>query len=323
MTTLTTIKPGEHERHKFIGGSDIAAVLGVSPWKTPLDLYLDKIAPRVEGQRKRVFTRGIRWEGVVAEMLTETLVAEGHTVSVVAANRRYIDSAVPFFASEIDYEIRLDGAEEIRNVELKTVHPFLAREWGESGGDSLPVHYMAQVMWGLGVTGRQRGYLAALFGADELRVYPVERDDETIAAMRQRAGQFWTENVMVGIPPEPATLEDLSKLFDQDNPNAAPLLADQALVEQLLRLRAINAEVKAREAEAEAIEFVVKRAMRDCTTLVLPNGKTACEWKQRSGSWLDETALKEAHPKLVRDHTRKWEKRVFTVKSFDTKGIEP
>lgn len=321
MTDLAVITPEAHDRSKLLGGSDIAAVLGLSPWKTPLDLWRDKTTPRVEGPRRAVLTRGIRWEGAVAEMLVESLEAKGRKVDIVASNRRYRDDEHPFLAAEIDFEIRLDGAEEITNVELKTVHPFRLREWGESGTDTLPVHYTAQVMHGLGVTRRRSAMLAALFGADELRVYPVDADDETIAGLRSRAVSFWTDHVVAGIAPEPITLEDLSKLFDKDNPDAHPLLADEALAEQVMRLRAINAEVKAREAEAEAIEFSIKRAMRDCTTLVMPNGKTAVEWKQRSGSYLDETALKEAHPKLTREFTRKWEKRVYTLKSFSTEGL--
>lgn len=321
MTDLAVIPPETHDRSKLLGGSDIAAVLGLSPWKTRLDLWRDKTTPRVEGPRRAVLTRGIRWEGAVAEMLVESLEAQGRKVEIVASNRRYRDAEHPFMAAEIDFEIRLDGAEEITNVELKTVHPFRLREWGESGSDTLPVHYTAQVMHGLGVTQRRAAMLAALFGADELRVYPVDADDETIFGLRQRAVDFWTNHVLAGIAPEPSTLEDLSKLFDKDNPDAHPLLADETLAEQVMRVRAINAEIKAREAEAEVLEFAIKRALRDCTTLVMPNGKTAVEWKQRSGSWLDESALKEAHPKLAREFQRKWEKRVFAVKAFSTEGL--
>lgn len=327
MSDLTVADPATHNRQKYIGGSDIAAVLGVSPWKTPLDLWGDKSRPRVSDGFKKVFTRGIRWESVVAEMVTESLKADGHEVEVVSTNKRYIDQFLmgndgrPFMAAEIDFEVRLDGAEEITNIELKTVHPFKMREWGESGTDTLPVHYLAQVMHGLGVTGRSKGFLAALFGADELRVYPVERDDETIAGMRAKAISFWNDNVLAGVAPEPVNLEDLSKLFDKDNPDAQPLLADEALAGQVMRMRACNAEIKAREAEIEVLEFDIKRAMRDCTSLVMPNGKTAVEWKERSGSYLDETGLKEAHPKVHKEFVRKWSKRVFTTKAFDTKGL--
>jgi putative phage-type endonuclease len=318
-SALAVIEPG-HDRSKFLGGSDIAAVLGISPWKTAMDLWRDKITPRVEGPVNQPKKRGIRWESVVGEMLVERLQAEGHEVEIVASNRRYQDAAHPFMASEIDFELRLDGTEAITNVELKTVHPFRMRDWGDSGSDDLPIHYTAQVMWGLGVTGRANGFLAALFGADELRTYPVAADAETIAAIRARGLAFWTDHVLAGIAPEPVNLEDLSKLFDKDGAGP-PLLADEDLAGKVLRIRAINAELKAREAEAEALEFDIKRAMRDCSEIVMPNGKKAVEWKQRTGAWLDETALKEAHPKLAREFTRKWEKRVFALKAFDIKGI--
>lgn len=319
MTDLALIEPG-HDRSKFLGGADIAAVLGVSPWRTRYDLWQDKRTPRVEGPVTGPKKRGLRWEAVVAEMLVESLQAQGHDVEIVGNNRRYKDAEHPFLASEIDFEVRLDGEAEITNIELKTVHPFKMRDWGESGSDDLPIHYTAQVMHGLGVTKRQRGMLAALFGADELRAYPVAADAETIAAMRAHAVAFWHDHVLPGIAPEPVTIEDLSRMFEKDGEQPA-LLADDDLAAKVLRMRAISAEIKAREAEAETIEFDIKRAMRDCTEIVMPNGKKAVEWKQRSGSWLDETALKEAHPKLAREFARKWEKRVFTVKSFDTKGL--
>lgn len=322
MTELALIAPEEHVRSKLLGGSDIASVLGISPWRTPLDLWRDKVTPRVEGANpKRVFTRGVRWESVVAEMLTESLERDGHKVEIVAHNRRYRDQTYDFMAAEIDYEVRLDGAAETTNVELKTVHPFKMREWGESGGDDLPVHYMAQVMWGLGVTRRQHGLLAALFGADELRTYPVEADPETITAMRDRAVAFWLDYVLTKTAPPPTTLNDLDGMFPTDS-DRLPVLADEILCADVLRLRAINAEIKAREAEAEAIEFRVKAAMRDATEIQMPNGKTAATWKERKGSWFDDAAFKKADPKAAKEYTRAWTKRVFTLKPFSTEGLQ-
>lgn len=319
MSQLATI-PAGHDRSQWLGGSDIAAVLGLSPWTTPLQLWERKTRPRVEGPLTGPKKRGIRWEGVVAEMLVEDLQARGHQVEIVASNLRYQDQEHPFMAAEIDFELRLDGADEITNCELKTVHPFRLREWGSTGSDDLPIHYTAQVMHGLGVTRRRSGILAALLGADELRSYPVAADDETIAAIRARAVSFWTEHVLAGVAPEPTTLDDLSRLFTHEAEVPA-LLADEELAEKVMRMRALHAQVKACEAEAETLEFAVKRAMRDAGELVMPNGKPAITWKVKSGSYLDETGLKEAHPKLAREFTRKWEKRVFTLKQFSTEGL--
>ena len=309
-----------HDRTKYLGGSDIAAVLGISPWRTPLQLWQDKTTPRVEGPAKKVFARGIRWESVVAEMLVESLRSQGREVEIVASNLRYSDDDHPFLAAEIVFELRLDGDDDITNCELKTVHPFRLREWGDSGSDDLPVHYTAQVMHGLGVTRRAHGMLAALFGADELRTYPIEADAETIAGMRSQALCFWNDHVLTGLPPAPKNLADLCILFGKES-DGPPLLADEELASRVMRLRALQTEIKAREAESEAVEFDIKRAMREACEIVMPNGKSAVEWKSRKGSWLDETALKEAHPAIAREFQRKWESRVFKLKQFDTKGL--
>lgn len=313
---LRTIAQVDHDRRRYIGGSDVAAVLGISPWRTPLQLWEAKTAPALPQERPPTGPklRGHRWEAVVAEMLVEYLEAHGHTVEVVANNRRYIDAERPYLAAEIDFEVRLDGEDEITNVELKTVHPFKVGEWGEAGTDESPVWYTAQGMHGLGVTGRRRCLVAPLFGADEIRAYPVLRDDETIDAMRARCDAFW-QLVQTGVSPDPTTLADLDRLYRGDDTQPA-LIADEELTRHVLRLRAIKAEIKARELEAEQVEFDVKRAMRDAVELVIPDDgkKVAISWKERSTTWLDQAALKEIHPKLHREFTRKGSTRVFTIK---------
>lgn len=322
---LQVIEPG-HDRSKYIGGADIAAVIGVSPWRTPYDLWLDKSRPRVEGavSRRDPKARGVRWESVVAEMLVEQLEDDGHTVEIVATNRRYKDADLPFLASEIDFEIRLDGEDEITNVELKTVHPFKLKKdgWGESGSDQMPTHYTAQVMHGLGVTRRRKGMLAALFGADELRVYPVPADDKVIEYLRGQALAFWRDNVQAGVAPSPINLNDLDRLYPKELEGGAPLLADEELTQALLRLRAIGKEIGAREAEATALEFQIKRAMKDAVAVVLPTGKAAVEWKLREGKALDHEALKAAiGTKVYRDCHKPWQARTFTLKPFAIDGL--
>ena len=196
---------GPGERVKFIGGSDIAAILGISPWKTAVDLWLDKITPPKDST-STVKRRGQRLEPYVLDMIREE-----HGIDVVARNQRYTDPEVPYFAAEIDAET----ADE--NIEIKTVHPFKAREWGELETDQLPLHYVAQVQWGLAVRRRQVCRVFALIG-DDLRPYVVERDDETIAALRERAADFWERFVLPKVRPpldfaDSKTLDTLRRLY--------------------------------------------------------------------------------------------------------------
>lgn len=206
------------DRTKFIGGSDIAAILGISPWKTATDLWLDKIKPRVEGgQNMAAKRRGTRLEPYIVDMIREE-----HGLNIVRRGERYIDRDVPFFAAEIDAEAEDEGdafreVGEVENIEIKTVHPFKAKEWGQEETDQLPLHYLAQGQWGLGITGRQRCRFFALIG-DDLRSFVIDRDEETIAAMRARALAFWTDFVQTKLRPpldfaDSKTLDTLRRLY--------------------------------------------------------------------------------------------------------------
>jgi hypothetical protein len=127
--------------------------------------------------------------------------------------------------------------------------------------------------------------------------------------------------VVAGIPPEPTNLRDIEALFPRETADGAPLLAGDDLALVVLRLRACKDAIAANESLAEALEYEVKRAMQGCSELVLPNGKSAIDWKTRDGSYLNQSALKEAHPAIVKAFTEKRPSRVFRVKAFDTKGL--
>ena len=311
---LVTAQP---DRSKFIGGSDIAALLKIAPstWtrNSPVALYNDKTLPRgPEKPARGVLKRGKRWEGAVAEMLVERLEAEGHKVEIVDSNKRYQHPDYPMFACEIDFEIRLDGSDEITNVELKTVHPFKAGEWGEDGTDTCPIYYQAQCLWGLGITGRRLGMVAPLFGADELRVYPVGRDEITLDAIIARAKTFWFEHVIPMVPPSPQYLADLDLLYPAEKEGPA-LVADMDLMHTFLRMRELDAAIQSAGTEYDRLEFDLKRAMGDCAELIIGE-RVAATWKLRKNSHLDQAALKEAHPKIVKEFTRAGQSRVFTPK---------
>lgn len=196
------------DRQKFIGGSDVAAILGISPWKTATDLWLDKIQPpREDGSNAAAKRRGSRLEPYICDMIEQE-----HGLAIARRNERYIDPMVPFFACEVDAETTAG-----ENVEIKTVHPFKAKEWGEHDTDQLPLHYVAQGQWGLGITGRKVCRVFALIG-DDLKPYVVERDDETIEAMREKASEFWHRFVVPQLRPpldyaDSKTLQTLRRLY--------------------------------------------------------------------------------------------------------------
>jgi putative phage-type endonuclease len=190
------IDPEHYDRSQFVGSSDLPAILGVSPYRSRLDAFLDKTQPQTRPDVDSVpMRRGRILEPYVAELIRAEVGLE-----LAHRNRRFRDSVTPYFAAEIDAEYA-DEAGALQNVEIKTVSPWLAAEWGEPGSDIVPVSYLVQMQWGLAVTGRQTCRLFALIGFDDLRSYSFERDEALITEMRRMAREFWQVYVRTNSPP--------------------------------------------------------------------------------------------------------------------------
>ena len=234
------------DRREYLGGSDIGCIFGVSPWKSALDLYEEKIAetyiePQIEPEREKLFRRGKKLEPWVMELLEEE-----RGITIFKRNQRYTDPVCPWMACEIDFEYT--DIEGLCNGDVKTISPFAAGDWGAQGTDEFPLSYCLQFMWGMMITDRPKCLVAALIGADDLRVYEVRRDEELIAEIRRRATEFWQENVQKRIPPAPQTVDDTRKLLSKFGGFAIP--ADDTVLESLRRLR----EVKTAEKELKKLK---------------------------------------------------------------------
>lgn len=295
------------DRRKFIGGSDIAAILGLSPWKTPLQLWQDKTMPAMpennDPARLKVLNRGKRMEPYILDMARTEF-----GMDVIAVNERYQDAAVPYFACEIDAEA-MDMVRGHINLELKTVHPFKARDWGDENTDSLPIYYVAQVQWGMGITGRPETDVLALIG-DDLRRYVVQRDDETIQALRDRAQSFWVQHVETLNPPAAASMSDVHNLFPRDT--GASVEADTEAAMAVRELRALKDEAAAIEARIEGVEKSIKEAMGGAALLTLGGSKLAT-WKTQRTKRFDQRAFQAAHPALFDQFIKTTESRVFRL----------
>ncbi len=332
-TILDYTGPGTPEqRSKFIGGSDVAAIMGLSKWATPLSLWEKKtgrIVEEIDAAKEKIFARGKRWEQTAFEMLIDELEARGHKIELVAGNRRYQDAEYDFLACEIDREIRLDGQPEIVNVEIKTVHVFAASEWGNLGDegeltDEIPIYYATQAMHGLGVTQRKKCIVGALFGADNIVPYIIERDDETIAAMREKCVDFWVFNVLGDKAPDPINMEDISRLFAKYNGRPAEIDEDAAIA--FGNLLSIRSRISTLNAEKETQEFLIADAIRRAWNL-LPstepidnaeiryNGAVIGTWKKQSRESIDTKLLRAEYPEAANKTSRLSWFRVFRKKS--------
>jgi putative phage-type endonuclease len=301
---IPLVNIGEIDRRKYIGGSDAAPILGISPWRTPLDVYLDKIKPRTNTienvDRMRAMNRGKRMEPYVLDLLSEE-----SGMKVALRNQRYRDPEFDFIAAEIDAETA-DGI----NVEIKTVSPFKAKEWGEQQSDEIPLHYAAQAMHGMMVTGREVCVFGVLIGGDDFRIYRIDRDIETIAAMRAKEIAFW-KRIQDRRPPDPVNTEDVLRLFGKDDGNSVE--APEEIASALGKLRDFKRQSDEFLVEARRLEEQIKIFMGSSSGLTY-FGKTLCTWKAQKSNRFDVTTFREAHPEMAAQFQKTIESRVFRLK---------
>lgn len=303
---MTVMAGSVIDRRGILGGTDIASIFGVSPWKTAYDLWEEKTAPVLlrppeptpaRERAEKLLRRGKKLEPWVLELLEEET-----GIFVRKRNQRYTDEAYPWMQCEVDFEFTGDATLGECNGDIKTVSPFAAGEWGEEGTDEIPLHYCLQFHWGLMITGRQLCLVGVLIGADDLRVYRVMRDDELIGEMRKRAVHFWTYNVLKKVAPPPTTISDTNKILFKLGGCLVP--GNESVWNKVAAFKKAKEEEKAAKQKRDSLELDLKTFLTATAqiqglektperfTLLGPDGKRSvltCNLQHRAGYTVEPT----------------------------------
>jgi len=321
----TSAAPLTINRRTWLGGSDAAAVMGLSPWATPVELWMQKTGRRPPEvptvARQRMFTRGHKLEPFIREMVIEKLQDSGVTVELLACNQRYCDPEHGWMSAEIDFELRLTGEVLIGDrsfhldgehvtADAKSVSGFARKKWGVENTEDVPIEYAAQFMFGLMLTGHRLCLVAALRSFDDVDIYWVVRDDETIAAMRPKLVSFWVDHVLADVPPDPMVFDDIKALFPIDNGD--PIDADDATMATLARLRDVKRQIKDLADIETQLEFQIADFIRP-HSLLLHKGRQVASWKAQQAARLNGDALRVAHPAIAAEFTTTSTTRVLRL----------
>lgn len=288
------------ERRQGIGASESAAVLGLSPYKTPLDVYLEKTGEAPAQADNEAMYWGRELEGAILRRYQRDTGRELQTVQ-----RTYRSALHPFMTATPD------AVGSDRLVEVKTAGIRSAVEWGDPGTDAVPVAYLVQVTHQMIVTGHQLADLAVLIGGQDYRVYAVPLDAELAAAIIEREATFW-QAVEARQPPAPTTNAGAFARWPKDA--GTSIVASADVYEACQRLKAVKADIKAREADAEALEVAVKACMAEAATLTGPDGKALATWTTQTARRFDSAAFKVARPDLYETFRVASQSRVFRLK---------
>ncbi len=187
-------------RRTGIGGSDMAAVLGIDPYKQSINVFFDKrpdLAQELGWVPDVVEGDAIDFGNYVEDPIAQ-LYAAKTGLKVRKSNVHHQHVECPWLLANIDRKV--EGVK--RGLEIKSVNWRLAHLWGEAGTDQVAEYYLPQIMHYMLVLDYPEWDAAVLIGgATDFRIYHIERDREWDDIILDGARDFWVNHVEAGIPP--------------------------------------------------------------------------------------------------------------------------
>ena len=275
------------ERMTGLGGSDIGAILGLSPYKTPLDVWMEKtgqVAPQESSLQMRF--------GAMAEQF----VADEYEATTGRKTQRFNPMLRHPSAPLIGHVDRLiipDGAkvashkQEIRTdrlLECKTANAFALNsgEWGDSGTDLVPATYLVQCATYMALTGCETADLACLFGNHDFRVYTIARDRELEAALVEQATIWWQRHIIEGAMPDPRTAEEAKRVWPAHIAGKR-VIVDVTVADAIRRRADMKKQIGDIEKQIGEIENVILPAIADGDEVVC-NGAVVATYRANKAS---------------------------------------
>lgn len=273
MTTLTfdTRADWLAARRLGIGGSDVPAILGLSRWRTPLQVWANKVGIETEAPGTPYnLDRGHHMEPFLSEQLEADipgLHVRHYTDAIVVGSEPWMRYSPDGVADKT-----VGDVDEYALVEFKS-HPRGASEWDEGA----PPHVVAQVQWGMVVCDLPACYVAVDLGT-EFKWQRIPRDPDWLPMVLPKLRAFWA--LVESETPPPAEAEDsdvLKRLYPEPTRKMVVLPPD--FVESSERILALGGEIKRLTKELDGLKNKVKAAIGDAEVGVLPTGSGEWRWK--------------------------------------------
>lgn len=285
------------ERMKYIGGSDISAIMGMNRWKTPLKLWLEKTGEAKPDDLSKVeaVQLGIELEEFVAQKF-----ARESGKQVRKQSKMYVHPDYDYMVAHIDRLIT--GEDEI--LECKTCSAYKSGEWE----DGIPQEYILQVQWYLGITGRRKAYIAVLIGGQSFKYKEIEFDKELFDVMVERAIEFW--NCVKTLNPPPISANDGETLQEMFPKSSGDIIEMQDLEDKVAYRQELKEQVKQINNELAMLETELKNNIK--SNLGFSTFKYIVTWKEQSNTSIDSSKL--TNDGLFDKYKKTTEFRVLKVK---------
>jgi putative phage-type endonuclease len=295
------------ERRKSIGASEVAAIMGMSPFNTALDVYKSKSGIDKE------FDPLLSFVGHASEPIMHEWV-ERYSGVPVKLEPAFMARSVefPFLHASFDRV----SHDPFVTWQMKTAHQWTSHKWDEG----IPTDIRVQVQAEMLVAGTQKAAVVVWIGGREFRLFWEPRDDRFIEGhMIPALTEFWA-GVCDGVPPAPSTVAELAEVWPDD---AGQMEAPEVALEWIEKRAFLLASAKEADDEAKQITQAIGGFMLDAKvdTLTLNGQKLLTYKKQKGRMSFDTAALKKDRPDLVAEYTKQGADFMVmrTVKPKETK----
>lgn len=284
-------------RRGGIGSSDAAAAVGLNPYKSQLELWLEKTG-RSAANDDSVGMDDPRFWGTLLEPYVAVAYQQKTDNKVRKVNAVLQHPTFPFMLANIDREVI--GSQEVQILECKTAGEFGSRLWK----DGVPEYITLQVQHQLAVTGKTAADVAVLLCGQQLQVHRIKRDEEVISRLIVLEARFW-EFVETDTPPPADGSESSANALRQlyrGNDTSLDFTCDENLGQAFDTLAGLRGELETKQAQAEQLKQTIQQAMGDASKARFANGVVTFK-RAKDGTTVDTKRLAADHPVIAARYT--------------------
>ena len=277
-----------------IGGSDVAAALGISQYTTPYQLWKEKVSDEIKEVNNKFTKWGNYLEDPIADDYTESTGRK-----VLRDNKIRIHNDYDCLMVNLDRVIVDNGDGKGTGIlECKSTISFVYKSWkDETGTQSIPLEHFCQIQHELSVTGYKWAILAVLLlDQGETRFIPIERDEDYIQRQNQVLVAWWNAFVIPNVPPPLTAVE-----YNYVQPIlGSTKIADEEIINVHRDLIKAQVDEKIAIDKVKSLKDKIKLFLEDTETLII-KGQVGATFKMinKKSFTVKETSYRQLNIKEV------------------------
>jgi putative phage-type endonuclease len=297
------------ERKNYLGGTDLAAICGLNPYRTALDVYLDKTSDDISEETNAAMRWGTLLEDVVAKEYAQVT---GYDIEIEPNTIYHPEHK--FLGANIDRWVDRWVNNGTHILECKTAGFTKAKEWGDSGTDQIPESYLVQVAYYAAICDVPKVDIAVLIGGQDFRIYTYNKNKDLEDKIIKIGVNFWNNHIEKRIPPKCVNTRDTFNLFPQSHHHE--IVAESNIMEKLEQLKAAKEEESKIADTIEKLKTDIQEFMRDYDVLIDNQGNVIATWKNTAPrSFFDAKRFKEEAKEMYLKYVNyAKQSRVFLIK---------